>query len=120
MVRQLRERAEKERTSNLIPVLASFDDPRLPPGAIDLVLIVDTYHHIDDRRAYLARLARVLKSGGRIAIVDWRKEPLPIGPPPDHKIAREQVVEEMESAGFQLNAEPDVLQYQYFLIFTPR
>lgn len=120
MVRHLRERAEKERTQNLIPVLASFDDPRLPPAAIDLVLIVDTYHHIDERRGYLERLARALKPGGRVAIIDWREGKLPVGPPPEHKIARTQVVEEMESVGYRLHAEPDVLPYQYFLIFRPR
>jgi predicted methyltransferase len=120
MVQHLRERAEKERTPNLIPVLASFDDARLPPGAIDLVLIVDTFHHIDQRLAYLERLARVLKPGGRVAIIDWRKENLPVGPPPDHKIARAQVIDEMAGAGYSLVAEPDVLPYQYFLIFTLR
>jgi ubiquinone/menaquinone biosynthesis C-methylase UbiE len=119
LLAHLRERAEREGTANVIPVLGSLDDPRLPPGGVDLVLIVDTYHHIDDRRAYVKRLQRVLAPGGRVAIVDWHKRPLPVGPSMDHKLAREHVVGEMETSGYRLTAEPEVLVYQYFLIFTP-
>jgi ubiquinone/menaquinone biosynthesis C-methylase UbiE len=118
LVAHLRTRAEREGTENVLPVLASFDNPRLPPGTIDLVLIVDTYHHIDHRRPYLARLRRVLAAGGRVAIVDWEKGDIPVGPEPSHKIAREQVVEEMQAAGFTLIDEPDVLPYQYELVFA--
>lgn len=120
LVAHLRARAEQERTPTVLPMLASFDDPRLPPGALDLVLIVDTYHHLDDRLAYLARLAQSLKRHGRIAVVDWQKHAIPVGPPPEHKLARDQVVHEMEAAGFTLAAEPDLLQHQYFLIFRRR
>jgi SAM-dependent methyltransferase len=119
LLAHLRARAEQEGTPNVIPVLGSLDDPRLPPGGVDLVLIVDTYHHIDDRRAYVQRLQRMLAPGGRVAIVDWQKRKLPVGPGMDHKLAREQVVGEMEASGYRLTAEPDVLAYQYFLIFTP-
>jgi ubiquinone/menaquinone biosynthesis C-methylase UbiE len=118
LVAHLRTRAEKERTPTIVPVLASMHDPRLPPGALDLVLIVDTYHHLDARRAYLDRLARTLKPDGRIAIVDWQKRDLPVGPPASHKLAREQVVDEMRSAGFTLVDEPTLLPHQYFLVFA--
>jgi ubiquinone/menaquinone biosynthesis C-methylase UbiE len=120
MVAQLRERAEREKTENVVPILASADNPRIPAASADLILIVDTYHHIDDRLAYLRRLRRCLRPEGRVAIVDWQKRDLPVGPPPDHKLAREQVVEEMVAAGWALAAEPDVLPYQYLLIFRPR
>ena len=116
----LRERAEREKTANVVPVLASLDDPRLPPRSVDLVLVVDTFHHIDHRVAYFRALRRVLRSGGRVAIVDWHKRPLPVGPPPEHKLDRDQVVDEMRAAGYALAAEPDVLPYQYVLVFAPR
>jgi ubiquinone/menaquinone biosynthesis C-methylase UbiE len=117
LVAHLRERAEKEGTPNVVPILGSFDNPRLPAGASDLVLIVDTYHHIDDRLTYLRALKRSLKPGGRAAVIDWHKRPLPIGPELDHKLAREQVIEEMTATGWTLAAEPDFLPYQYFLVF---
>ncbi|MFQ5665297.1 MAG: methyltransferase domain-containing protein [Candidatus Binatia bacterium] len=117
LVTYLRERSDKEHTANLVPILASPDNPRLPVRSTDLVLIVDTFHHIDARLKYFARLRRLLKPGGRVAIIDWQKRELPVGPPPPHKIPRAQVVEEMEAAGYQLVAEPALLPYQYFLIF---
>ena len=57
---------------------------------------------------------------GRVAVVDWHKRELPVGPPPDHKLAREQVVEEMRAAGWSLTQELDLLPYQYVLVFRWR
>lgn len=120
LIAYLRERSEREKTANVVPILASHDNPRLPPGSVDLVLIVDTFHHIDDRIAYLRNLRRALRPSGRVAVVDWQKRALPVGPEMDHKLAREQVVDEMDAAGYRLAEEPTFLPYQYFLIFSPR
>ena len=119
LVAHLRGRAEKEGLASVVPILASADNPRLPARAADVLLIVDTYHHIDDRVAYARRLAGALAPGGRVAIVDWQQRDLPVGPDQAHKLAREQVVAEMTAAGYAIAAEPDVLPYQYFLIFAP-
>jgi predicted methyltransferase len=118
LIEHLRRRAEQEGLANLVPILASPDNPRLPAGTVDVVLIVDTWHHIDDRVAYARRLATALRSGGRVAIVDWQKRELPVGPPLDHKLAREQVIDEMTQAGYRLATEPDLLPWQYVLIFA--
>lgn len=117
LVRHLRERAERESTANVVPVLTSKAALRLPTAGVDLLLIVDTYHHIDERVAYMRRAADVLRPGGRVVIVDWHKRPLPEGPDMDHRLAREQVVAEMERAGYRLLSAPDLLPYQYVLIF---
>lgn len=119
LVAHLRDRADKEGLGNVVPILASADNPRLPARATDVLLIVDTYHHIDDRIAYARRLTAALAPTGRVAIVDWQQRELPVGPDAAHKLAREQVVAEMTTAGYALVAEPDVLPYQYFLIFAP-
>jgi len=120
MVATLRDRAEREQTANVVPILASADNPRLPPAAVDVILIVDTYHHLDDRLTYLQGLRRFLRPGGRVAVVDWQKRDLPVGPPPEHKLARDQVLEEMEASGYRLAAEPNILPYQYVLVFRAR
>ena len=119
MVEYLGKRAHREGLANVVPVLALYEDPFLPPGRVDRVLIVDTYHHIDDRQAYFRRLGANLAPGGRVAIVDFHKRPLPVGPPPEAKLEREVVVAEMQKAGFRLAAEPTFLPYQYFLVFEP-
>lgn len=120
LVAYLRERAEREHTDNVVPILASPANPRLPHAGVDLVLVVDTYHHIDARPTYFRSLRRALRPGGRVAVVDWQKRELPVGPPMEHKLAREQVVDEMTAAGYVLAGEPDLLPYQYFLVFHVR
>jgi predicted methyltransferase len=100
-------------------VLATKDDPKLPPNRLDLVLVVDTWHHIERRAAYLEKLRATLRPSGRLVIVDYLEGDLPVGPPPEHRLGRDQVVSELEAAGWKLDAESFVLPYQYFLIFHP-
>ena len=119
MVQHLGERARREKLSNLVPVLALPDDPFLPKGRVDRVLIVNTYHHIDSRLEYFSRMRQAMHAGGRVAIVDFQKRPLPVGPPPEHKLDPAFVTQEMEQAGWKLIEEKNILPYQYYLIFEP-
>jgi SAM-dependent methyltransferase len=118
MVKYLSERAHKEGLPNVVSILAAPDDPRLPEP-VDLVLVVDTYHHIDDRPAYFARLRQKLRPGGRVAVVDFRRGQ-PMGPPDEHKIPPAQLKDEMAQAGYGVSADYDFLPNQYFLVFAPR
>lgn len=115
MVSYLKARAAKEGLHNVVAVLAAADTPNLPE-AVDLVLIVDTYHHIGGRVAYFRHLAKSLKPGGRIAIIDFTKDS-PEGPPKEFRFAPEQFQEEMSKAGYKLASRPDFLPRQNFLIF---
>ena len=115
MVRHLGERAAGEGLTNLTPVLATADDARLPEP-VDIVLVVDTYHHIGDRVAYFRRLSGSLRPGGRLAIVDFTRES-PIGPPPEHRIPPETVAAELAEAGYAKLQEHGLLPNQYFLVF---
>lgn len=100
-------------------VLARPDDPKLPAGEVDLILIVDTWHHISKRPKYLKKLQQALSPEGRVVVIDYREGDLPVGPPADHKLAREVVVAEFEKAKWTLVSESMLLPYQYFLIFYP-
>ena len=119
LVDYMKERAAKAQLAQIVPMLAAPDDPRLPAQAVDLVLIVDTWHHIDDRVHYLAKLAAGLKAGGSVAVVDFRKGDFPVGPPDAHKLTAEEVSSEFASAGWKLAKRRDDLAYQYVLVFTP-
>ncbi len=118
MVRFLEERAAKEKLANLSAHLAAESDPRLP-AAVDLLLVVDTYHHIPGRSNYFASLKAKLRPGGRVAIIDFRLDS-PTGPPPRHRIAPDTVKAEMTRGGYRLAEEHDFLPNQYFLVFAPR
>ena len=118
MLRYLGERAHREHLHTLNPVQASADNPNLPEP-VDVALIVDTYHHIDDRIAYFSRLKSSLRPGGRLAIVDFKMD-APEGPPPERRIPAEKVKDEVEQAGYVLAARHDFLPRQYFLVFQAR
>lgn len=115
MVEFLRERATKEHLPNLTAVQASEKSPNLPEP-VDLILVVNTYHHIGGRAEYFRNLKASLRPGGRIAIVDWKKD-APMGPPEQFRFSPEQIEEEMKQAGFRRTATHNFLPYQNFLEF---
>jgi SAM-dependent methyltransferase len=117
MVRYLGERARREKLQNLIPVTGAPDDPRLPEK-VDLILLVDVYHHIDARPDYFRRLRESLRPGGRVAVIDFKLDS-PQGPPRAARIAPDTVEAEMKTAGYTLAAEHPFLPRQYFLVFRP-
>lgn len=114
MNRQIRERKLK----NVVTVLCETDDPLLPDIPVDRFFICNTWHHIGNRPEYLVRMGKMLKPGGQIVVLDYKKEELPVGPPPKMKISKEEVMKEMEAGGFRLSREHTFLPYQYFLIFS--
>ena len=118
MVKYLSERAKREKRDNVVAIAGSPDDPRLPEKA-DLILMVDVFHHIEDRAAYFRKLQASLKPGGRIAIIDFRLDSAD-GPPKDARIAPERVIGELKGAGDALATQYRFLPNQYFLVFTPR
>jgi SAM-dependent methyltransferase len=118
MVRYLRERAGNEHLTNLIAVQAAPDAANLPEPA-STVLIVDTYHHIENRIEYFSKLRASLLPNGRLAIIDFKADS-PSGPPVQHRISPEKVTEELNAAGYSLAETHHFLPRQYFLIFRKR
>jgi cyclopropane fatty-acyl-phospholipid synthase-like methyltransferase len=113
MVRYLGDRAHREHLSGLVPVLAAAG-PNLP-DPVDLVLVVDTYHLIENRIAYFAKLKDALVPNGRVAILD-----APEGPPPSDRVPAEKTIAELDAAGYSLVATHMFLPRQYFLVFQPK
>ena len=120
MLDALRVRLEKAAVRNVTPVLALADDPLLPARSCDLVLLIDTYHHLPDRAQYLTRLAGLLRPGGRLVNIDWHKQKTAIGPEMDHRVSRQDFLAEAAKAGLRVVAEPKFLPNQYFIILTAR
>jgi SAM-dependent methyltransferase len=117
MLRYLSERARREHLNTIIPIVANEESANIPEP-VDVILIVDTYHHIDNRIIYFARLKKSLRQQGRLAIVDFKPDS-PEGPPILQRISAEKVTEELKAAGYSLVAAHPFLSRQYFLIFTP-
>jgi ubiquinone/menaquinone biosynthesis C-methylase UbiE len=105
------------RLLNVSPILAPPDDP-LVPQSVDRFVIVDVWHHVEDQTGYLAKIKKDLKPGGQVVMIDFHKRDLPVGPPAGMKIAREDLLKQMQANGFRLVAERTFLPYQYFLVFA--
>ncbi|UQA57970.1 class I SAM-dependent methyltransferase [Polyangium aurulentum] len=115
MVRYLGERAKREKLANVEARAAQLADPGLGDASVDRVLIVDTWHHIDARPAYAAKLLKALKPGGLVVIVDFTMD-AKHGPPKEHRIAPEKIVEELKGAGLPAQIATESLPEQYIVI----
>ncbi|HSQ03079.1 MAG TPA: methyltransferase [Burkholderiales bacterium] len=115
MVKYLAERAKREGLKNLTAVAGKPADPQIPQK-VDLALMVDVYHHIDDRVGYFRKLAGYLKPGARVAIIDFRPDS-PDGPPKAVRVPPERIKADLKSAGYEFVQEHSFLPEQNFLIF---
>jgi arsenite methyltransferase len=120
MVRHVNRRIRDLKTTNVVTVLADPDDPLLAERSINRFFICNVWHHVESPTKYLATMKRMLKPGGEIVMIDFHKKELPFGPPLQMKIAREDLIKQMETNGFRLSNEHTFLPYQYFLVFAPK
>ena len=120
MIVHVNRRVRDLNVKNVVTILSAPDDPLLADASVDRFLIVDTWHHIGGHAKYLALLKRMLKPGGQVIMIDFKKAKTPVGPPMEIRIDRDDLVREMEANGFQLAAEHTFLEYQYFLIFKAK
>ncbi|MQA28479.1 MAG: methyltransferase domain-containing protein [Luteitalea sp.] len=116
MVEHIRQRATREALRNVVAVQSTSDRSNLPEP-VDVVLIVDTFHHIPGRAAYFTALKKLMKPGARLAIVDFKKGS-PEGPPEEFRFTAAQISAELAEAGFTLQTQHDFLPRQLFLIYS--
>jgi ubiquinone/menaquinone biosynthesis C-methylase UbiE len=110
-------RVQREGFRNVRVILGTPDDPRLPDGALDAVLIVDTYHELARPVALLQNVARSLKAQGRLGIIDFNKAGGGPGPGPDERVDPDTIVRDAAAAGLRLVRRETFLPFQYLLIF---
>jgi ubiquinone/menaquinone biosynthesis C-methylase UbiE len=120
MLRLLRQRLSAGRITNVETVLGAEDDPKLPASAIDLILMVDVYHEFSEPQKMLRRMHEALKPGGRLVLLEYRKEDPAIPIRPEHKMTVSEAKLEVEAEGYTLSKVDEVLPRQHILIFTRR
>jgi ubiquinone/menaquinone biosynthesis C-methylase UbiE len=118
MLALLQERLAKMKITNVEPVLGTTDDPKLPAGAIDLILMVDVYHEFQQPQAMLRRMREALKPNGRLVLLEYRKEDPSIPILYEHKMSVAEAKLEVEAEGFKLANVSEVLPRQHILIFN--
>lgn len=118
MLSRLKENMEKAGVRNVVSILGTNDDPKLPPGSLDWVLLVDVYHELQQPKATLARMRQALKPDGRVALVEYRLEGLTaVHVREEHRMSTKQVLAEWEPAGFRLVQLHEFLPVQHFFVF---
>jgi SAM-dependent methyltransferase len=120
MLALVRAQAARAGLANIEPVLAGVDDPRLPAAGVDVVLMVDVYHELSQPCEVMQGVARALKPGGRVALIEFRGEDPAVPILPLHKMTRAQVDREMAAAGFERVRSFDALPWQHLLIYAKR
>jgi predicted methyltransferase len=118
MISAIENRIAREGLKNVRTVLGTSTDPRLPRGALDAALIVDTYHEMERPVELLRMLALSLKPAGLIGIIDFKKDGGGPGPNMDERVDEERVVRDAEAAGLRVAARPTFLRYQYMLVLA--
>ncbi|MBZ0257602.1 class I SAM-dependent methyltransferase [bacterium] len=117
MLALLKKRAASAEISNITPVLSTQTDPKLPEGALDLVLMVDVYHEFSHPHEMLQAIRKSLKPNGRIALLEYREEDPEVPIKPLHKMSKRQILKEYAANGFQLAGEYDGLPWQHLMFF---
>jgi predicted methyltransferase len=121
MLSLLQEYAAKDGDANIVTVLGTTTDPKLPKGQMDWILLVDVYHEFQEPAPMLAKIREALKPGGRVALVEYRAEDHTadhISTP--HRMSVDQVLKEWTPAGFELTQRVETLPTQHLLVFTAR
>lgn len=118
MLAFLAQRARQLKADNVITVQGTETDPRLPVQAIDVVLLVDTYHEFAYPREMMENIVKSLKPGGRVIQIEYRGEDPAVQIKALHKMTIAQARKEMEAVGLQWQGTHDFLPYQHFMMFT--
>ena len=117
MLEYLRERTEQQGIENVVPILGSYHNPRLPPNSIDMILLVDVYHEFSHPEQMLASMRQSLKKDGVIVMVEYRAEDDRVPIKRLHKMSKKQVNKELTANGFKLVREFDRLPWQHMMFF---
>jgi ubiquinone/menaquinone biosynthesis C-methylase UbiE len=120
MLALLKTKAATAKLTNIVPVLATEDDAKLPRNEVDLVLMVDVYHELPKPAVTLAQVkASLRRDGGRLALVEYRAEDPDVPIKPEHKMTLVQIKRELEANGFVFRSSDESLPQQRIVVFTP-
>ena len=118
MLNILSRRLSNAKITNVTLIEGTLDDPKLPPASVDLALMVDVYHELSQPQTMLRHLRESLKPGGRLVLLEYRKEDPTVPIKPEHKMSVAEAKMEVEAEGFTLNKVDEALPRQHILIFV--
>ena len=120
MLQMLDQRLVRQKITNVTLVQGTVDDPKLPAASVDLEIMIDVYHELSQPQAMLRHLREALKPGGRLVLLEYRKEDPTVPIKFEHKMTVAEAKMELEAEGFTLAKVDEALPRQHILIFTVR
>ena len=117
MLTYLNARAEEAGIDNIETILGLTDDPKIPPGSCDRLLMVDVYHEISAPEVMLRHIHNSLAEEGLVVLVEYREEDASVPIRPLHKMSKQQILKEYLPMGFKLEREYDGLPWQHLMFF---
>lgn len=112
-INYIEDKKKENDISNVSTRLIGFDDPEIAENEVDAIITVNTYHHFENKVEYMKKCLSGLKDGGTLMIVDFKKKETQHGPPEDHRIATEDIMKDLKSAGFtDITVDSELLEEQ--------
>ncbi len=117
MIALMKDNMRRAGVTNITPVLGTTDDPRLTPGSVDKVLLVDAYHEFDKPREMMEGIVKSLKPDGEVVFLEYRGEDPAVPIKPHHKMTVAQLSAEMAAVGLRLVRRDEDLPWQHVLVY---
>lgn len=115
MVEYLAKRSADLGPAEIVPRKVGHDDPELQTDSVDVVLTLDTWHHVNGREAYAKKVYEGLKHGGRFVVIDFEVD-AEIGPPKAMRLEPGQVTKQLEAAGFRAEVMKESMPRHYMVV----
>jgi ubiquinone/menaquinone biosynthesis C-methylase UbiE len=119
----IKSRISFENIVNVVPVwtdLEVYGAAKIPDVTLDVALLINTLHQSGERGGIVREAARMIKSGGKLLIVDWKKTQIPFGPPVERRVDKEQIIMACIEAGLELKKDFDAGMYHFGLVFVKK
>lgn len=113
----LGEKINKQKLTNIEAILSEEASIPLPDNSVDVLLMANVFHELEDRSSILKEGKRILSGNGILVIVDWKKMEMDFGPPVEERLTPEEVISICKDNGFEVREQSDAGPYHYLLIF---
>ena len=113
----VRQKIKKQKLTNIEPILSEEASIPLSDNSVDVLLMANVFHELEDRSSILKEGKRILSGNGILVIVDWKKMEMDFGPPVEERLTAEEVISICKDNGFEVREQSDAGPYNYLLIF---
>lgn len=117
MLNILSDKVKKEKITNIEVILSEESSIPLSDKSVDILLMANVFHELEDKLSLLKEVKRVLDMNGRLMIIDWEKMEMDFGPPLHERLDEKEVIDICIGNGFAFLEKENIGPYNYLLIF---